>query len=293
MLKKIHPQKKIIFEYLLIGSNGLLGSSIKSKLNLKKVMCVARTNSDYNVDLKYLKKFKKIFDKYEFKNVINCAAITNLSKCEKEKKKTKKINLELPILLNNLSKKMKFNLIHISTDQVYCKGKSNKFKETDKISFLNYYSKTKFLAEKILMNNKKSLIIRTNFTGFKKNLNKTFVGWLLDNIKRKKKISLFNDFYVSTIDVNFCSKVIIKLIKKKAKGIYNIGSRKSISKERFAILFANKMGKKLNYNSVSSTKSDIKRPKNITMDISKIERKLKILMPYPVAVINNLIKELN
>ena len=293
MLKKIHPQKKIIFEYLLIGSNGLLGSSIKSKLNLKKVMCVARTNSDYNVDLKYFKKFKKIFDKYEFKNVINCAAITNLSKCEKEKKKTKKINLELPILLNNLSKKMKFNLIHISTDQVYCKGKSNKFKETDKISFLNYYSKTKFLAEKILMNNKKSLIIRTNFTGFKKNLNKTFVGWLLDSIKRKKKISLFNDFYVSTIDVNFCSKVIIKLIKKKAKGIYNIGSRKSISKERFAILFANKMGKKLNYNSVSSTKSDIKRPKNITMDISKIERKLKILMPYPVAVINNLIKELN
>ncbi len=293
MLKKIHPQKKIIFEYLLIGSNGLLGSSIKSKLNLKKVMCVARTNSDYNVDLKYFKKFKKIFDKYEFKNVINCAAITNLSKCEKEKKKTKKINLELPILLNNLSKKMKFNLIHISTDQVYCKGKSNKFKETDKISFLNYYSKTKFLAEKILMNNKKSLIIRTNFTGFKKNLNKTFVGWLLDNIKRKKKISLFNDFYVSTIDVNFCSKVIIKLIKKKAKGIYNIGSRKSISKERFAILFANKMGKKLNYNSVSSTKSDIKRPKNITMDTSKIERKLKILMPYPVAVINNLIKELN
>lgn len=293
MLKKIHPQKKIIFEYLLIGSNGLLGSSIKSKLNLKKVMCVARTNSDYNVDLKYLKKFKKIFDKYEFKNVINCAAITNLSQCEKEKKKTKKINLELPILLNNLSKKMKFNLIHISTDQVYCKGKSNKFKETDKISFLNYYSKTKFLAEKILMNNKKSLIIRTNFTGFKKNLNKTFVGWLLDNIKRKKKISLFNDFYVSTIDVNFCSKVIIKLIKKKAKGIYNIGSRKSISKERFAILFANKMGKKLNYNSVSSTKSDIKRPKNITLDISKIERKLKILMPYPVAVINNLIKELN
>ena len=293
MLKKIHPQKKIIFEYLLIGSNGLLGSSIKSKLNLKKVMCVARTNSDYNVDLKYLKKFQKIFDKYEFKNVINCAAITNLSKCEKEKKKTKKINLELPILLNKLSKKMKFNLIHISTDQVYCKGKSNKFKETDKISFLNYYSKTKFLAEKILMNNKKSLIIRTNFTGFKKNLNKTFVGWLLDNIKRKKKISLFNDFYVSTIDVNFCSKVIIKLIKKKAKGIYNIGSRKSISKERFAILFANKMGKKLNYNSVSSTKSDIKRPKNITMDTSKIERKLKILMPYPVAVINNLIKELN
>ena len=293
MLKKIHPQKKIIFEYLLIGSNGLLGSSIKSKLNLKKVMCVARTNSDYNVDLKYFKKFKKIFDKYEFKNVINCAAITNLSKCEKEKKKTKKINLELPILLNNLSKKMKFNLIHISTDQVYCKGKSNKFKETDKISFLNYYSKTKFLAEKILMNNKKSLIIRTNFTGFKKNLNKTFVGWLLDSIKRKKKISLFNDFYVSTIDVNFCSKVIIKLIKKKAKGIYNIGSRKSISKERFAILFANKMGKKLNYNSVSSTKSDIKRPKNITLDISKIERKLKILMPYPVAVINNLIKELN
>jgi dTDP-4-dehydrorhamnose reductase len=98
---------------------------------------------------------------------------------------------------------------------------------------------------------------------------------------------------VSTIDVNFCSRVIIKLIKKKAKGIYNIGSRKSISKEKFALLFAEKIGKKLNYNSVSSSKSNIIRPKNLTMDISKIEKKLKILMPYPVEVINNLIKDLN
>lgn len=293
MLKKIHPQKKIIFEYLLIGSNGLLGSAIRSRLNSKKIMCVARTNSDYNIDLNYLKRFKRIFDKYKFRNVINCAAITNLSKCEKEKEKCKKINLELPLILNNLSKKMKFNLIHISTDQVYCKGKRKKFKETDKISFLNYYSKTKFLAEKILRNNKKTLIIRTNFTGFKKNLNQTFAGWLLNSIKSKKKINLFNDFYVSTVDVDFCSRMIIKLIKKKAKGIYNLGSRKSISKEKFALLFAKQMGKKLNYNSVSSKKSNIIRPESLAMDTRKIEKKLKILMPLPVSVINRLIKELN
>tara|TARA_B110000483_G_scaffold239303_1_gene317540 strand:- start:1474 stop:2358 length:885 start_codon:yes stop_codon:yes gene_type:complete len=283
--------KKISFRYLIIGSNGLLGSKIKKNLPSKKTFCIARSFSDYNCDLLNLKKILDLFNKYEFSNVINCAALANIDKCEKNKIKCRKINLDFPIFLNSLSKKKKFNLIHISTDQVYCKGNKKKYKETDKISFTNFYSKTKYLAEKHLIKNDKCLIIRTNFTGFKKNLKETFIGWILESLINKKKIKLYNDLYVSTLDVNYCSKIIIKLINLNAKGVFNLGSNSSLSKEKFAFIFAKKLKKKLYYESVSSKRTSIFRPQNLTMDTKKIEKKVKINMPSPRKVINNLINE--
>ncbi len=141
------------------------------------------------------------------------------------------------------------------------------------------------------MKNRRCLIIRTNFTGFKKKTNKTFIGWILKSLENKKKIKLFNDLFVSTLDVNYCSKAIIKLVNLNAKGIYNLGSSSSISKEKFAYLFAKKLKKKLYYDAVSSKRTSVFRPQNLTMDTKKIEKKIKANMPSPRQVINNLIKE--
>ena len=284
--------KKIKFKYLIIGSNGLLGSRLKNNLPSKDIFCIARSYSDYNCNLNNSKKLLYIFNKYKFLNVINCAAIASVDNCEKNKKICKKINLDFPIFLNKLSKKKKFNLIHISSDQVYSLGNKEKYKETDKTFFTNYYSKTKYFAEKYLIKNNRCLIIRTNFTGFKKTLNETFIGWVLKSLKNKTKIKLYNDLYVSTIDVNYCSKVIIKLINLNAKGIYNLGSHSSLSKEKFASLFAKKIKKKLYYDTVSSKRTIVFRPQNLTMNTNKIEKKIKMNMPSPKQVINNLIKEM-
>ena len=50
ILKKITLEKKI-FKYLIVGSNGLLGSEFKKILNKSTYMSIARNNSDYNIDL--------------------------------------------------------------------------------------------------------------------------------------------------------------------------------------------------------------------------------------------------
>ena len=187
MLKSIHQLKKNTFKYLIIGSNGLLGSTIKKILPKNDTFSIARNNSNYNLDLKKLDKIEKIFEKLSFKYVINCAAITNLNKCEKNKKNAWTINTLLPEKLSKISQKKNFRYIHISTDHMFSSKKIKYFKENSKYKMLNYYSKTKIAAEKKIINNKKNLIIRTNFTGFKKeNLKSTFIGWVLFNIKKKK-----------------------------------------------------------------------------------------------------------
>ena len=37
--------------------------------------------------------------------------------------------------------------------------------------------------------------------------------------------------YTSTLDVKYCSKIIIDLIKKNANGIYNVASNDALSKK--------------------------------------------------------------
>ena len=291
MSKKIPQCKKKIFKYLLIGSNGLLGSKLKKILPIKDSLFVARKKSNYNIDLLDFKKLKKLFEKYTFLNVINTAAITNLEICQKKKNLCKKINYLLPLRLNILSKKYDFKLIQISTDQVYLSNHEIKNKEKDKIGFKNFYSKTKYLTEKALKKNPKTLIIRTNFTGFKENKKKTFISWIDESIKKRKKINLFNDLICSTLDVETCAKIIKKIVKKNMFGVYNLGTRDSLSKKDFAILYAKKMNKKIYYNETTANKIVLKRPLNLRLNVKKIEKALGTKMISSLQSINNLISQ--
>ena len=102
-----------------------------------------------------------------------------------------------------MSKKFKFKLVQISTDHVY---KGRKFKlnnEKSKIFSINKYAESKILAEHSVKFLKSFLIIRTNFTGRKKN---TFIDQLVKNLKKKKSVNLFDDMYTSTIDVKSLQK---------------------------------------------------------------------------------------
>ena len=291
MSKKILQSEKKIFNYLLIGSNGLLGSKLKQLLPINDTFCVAKKNSNYNVNLVNLKKLEKLFKKNRFLNVINVAAITDLQACQKKKNLCHKINFLLPLKLNILSKKYNFKFVQISTDQVYVSSHKKENSEKDRIGFKNYYSKTKYLSEKELKKNPKSLIIRTNFTGFKANKKKTFISWIDESIKKKKKINLFNDLVCSTIDVETCSKLIIKLIEKNKFGVFNLGTKDSLSKKKFAILYAKKLRKKILYNDISANKVILKRPLNLRLNVKKIEKALGLKMISSSQSINKLIHQ--
>jgi dTDP-4-dehydrorhamnose reductase len=292
MPKKIHQLQKNIFKFILLGSNGLLGNELKKILPKKPTLTISRKKADLNIDLRNFLRIENTFKKLKFKNVINCAAITNLTLCERKKKDCYLINQKLPIFLNKLSQKYNFNLIHVSSDQVY-NSKTNKLnKETDKLGFYNYYSKTKLKAEKnLLKSKKKNLIIRTNFTGFKKNKH-TFLSWLHKSMNKKKKLNLFEDMYVSTLDVSNCANIIKKLINKNVYGVYNVGTNKALTKKNFAIHFANKMKMNLNYRSVSLDVTKPKRPKYLGLNVDKVEKILKKKMISPKTAINNLVKKI-
>jgi len=278
------------YKFLILGSNGLLGSKIVRILKDRKIryLTVARTNSDFNLDLKNYDKLEKFFLHKKFDILINCAAIVNIDFCEKNYNDALIINAHLVKFLAKMSKKHNFKLIQISTDHVYagCKKKLNS--EKSKIFGVNNYAKSKILGEKYLADLKKYLIVRTNFTGKKKN---SFIDFIIKNLEKNKTIYLFDDMYTSTLDVSSCAKVIIDLSLLKTKGIYNVGSRNMISKKKFAIGISKIMKKKIRFKCLSANILDVPRGKNLGLNVKKVEKTLGIRMQTSAKSLFNLVKE--
>lgn len=258
---------------LITGSTGLLGSYLFPKIKSDKFK-VIRFKRNNNADLSNLNYCKNYLKRNKFDTIINLSAITNVDQCEKNNQLAKKVNF---LLIKNICQaikkyNLKTHIIHISTDQFYNSFSSNYEK---KIKCVNYYTKSKLMAEKVCLKTN-STVLRTNFVGKSKNKKRvSFSDWIYQNLKTQKKITLADDIKFSPLSLKSLSNVIKLIIKKKINGIYNVGSHKGYSKYDFAIKFAKKM--KLNANNIIRVKyKDInffaKRNKDMRMKVLKFQK---------------------
>ena len=119
----------------------------------------------------------------------------------------------------------------------------------------------------------------------------SFPNWLKKKMSQKKKIILYKNFFTSSLDILTYVKILVKIFNYKLFGVYNLGSKNSLSKLDFALKFSKKINKKLNYLSLSaSNNKTFKRNLNIGMNVQKIEKKLGLKIINSNQVINNLIK---
>ena len=267
---------------VIFGGSGLLGSSISQNLKSNKYECLI-TSKNKKSNLKTNHLSKDIIFKFLKKNkpnlIINCIAGMDVDLCNKDFIYAYKSNvLTVKNIVTSLNElKIKCFFVHISTDQVYDSKKASTEKNTNPS---NNYGYTKFLSEKEAMKYKKTLILRTNFYGQSKSKNrKSFSDYIIYNLKKKKKISLPMNIFFNPVHINFLNSVILKLIKKKITGIFNIGSKDSISKYNFGV----KIAKKFNFDkkNIIKYKSKFKnnRPLNTFMHTNKLKKTIKIKIP--------------
>tara|TARA_B100001013_G_scaffold262841_1_gene165340 strand:+ start:247 stop:1107 length:861 start_codon:yes stop_codon:yes gene_type:complete len=283
-------------DYVILGSSGLLGQTllkIGKKRNLS-IIGLSRNTKKFQIDFLSIPNLLHILRKIKPKVIINAAGIVNIDFCEEYYTDAFKVNA-LPLKhLSEFCSEHNIKLLQISTDHFFTGDKNKKHKENDKITILNNYAKTKFLAEQYTKSHDSHIIIRTNFIGCRnKSLKPTFLEWVLDSFKKKKELHLFNDFYCSIIDVNSLSNIIYDLANTNFKGLINIGSKDVFTKKVFVEKLAKilKLNKKLIFNS-SVKKLKTRRAESLGLDVKKIEKILKYKMPNINQVCNNLIKDI-
>ena len=182
----------------------------------------------HNIKTFDYKKFLNLKESYisKFDYVINCSINKNYIKNRYSQKND--FNFMIAKKIENINT----NMIFLSSRKVYKKKYNSK--ENDPIAPNCNYSKNKLISENMLLKilNKKILILRiSNLIGpyiqNKNKLHKTFIDIFFENIK--KGVILKSDkCYKDFLSVSKFSQIIDSLIKKNAKGTYNVSIGKKI-----------------------------------------------------------------
>ena len=203
---------------LLLGGSGTLGKAIiESRLFNNLNYPTSKTLNILNQ-----KKIEDFLIKNKIKIILHCAALARVKECEKNKKKAFRINVlgtkNIVKSVNNCWKKNNLNIrvIFISSDAVYPSTRGN-YKETDKLKSYNYYGWTKIQGEKAIKKFNIYTIIRTRF---------------FNKYKIKFNYAAVN-IYTSSIEVRKLVKYLNRIIKKKFKGVLNVGSKRVSDFEKY------------------------------------------------------------
>ena len=146
-LHKTHSKQ--IMKILITGPHGMLGTDI---INLLRKEAASST---HNKDLKVIEAPHEELDitlEDEVSNfisrhtpdiIINCAAYTNVDKCETEREKAFKVNALGPKYIAAAAKECGARIIHISTDFVFDGNSERPYVEEDQTKPLSEYARTK------------------------------------------------------------------------------------------------------------------------------------------------------
>ena len=148
---------------LITGSNGQLGSEIKElENNYNKVDLIFKDLPELDIcNSEALETF--IID-HKVNSVINCAAYTAVDKAEEDAEIAERVNSMGVLNLVNALKKVNGKLIHISTDYVFDGDHFSPYKESDPVSPIGVYGKTKRAGELAVINSAiDSIVIRTSW----------------------------------------------------------------------------------------------------------------------------------
>jgi len=134
-------------------------------------------------------------------------------------------------------------LIHISTDYVFDGKSTQPYKEDDKADPVNYYGYTKWLGEKLaLENNPATIIIRTSWVYSSYGAN--FVKTMLRLMSERKEINVVNDQFGSPTYAKDLAEVIMYIVNREPStvneprslnDIYHFSNEGNISWYDFAV----------------------------------------------------------
>lgn len=262
---------------LILGAKGQLGSELQDILRsgkaeigeaseiIKKSKFTALDLDE--LDITNLHQVKEKINYLKPDVVINCAAATNVDKCESNEDSTFKVNSIGPRNLAISSAEIGAKLVQVSTDYVF-NGTSNKLlTEYDLTEPCNVYGKTKLLGENYVREfSSKYFIVRTAWLyGFVGN---NFVYTIRKLGKDKDFINVVTDQKGNPTNANDLAYHILKLIETEEYGIYHCTSKEECTWCDFAKLIIKLSGEKCEVRPCTSEeyKATARRPKYSSLD---------------------------
>jgi len=149
---------------IVFGSHGMLGRTIIKLSHLFPCDVLEAVIGPEEIDITDRESVDEFLSDADFDCVVNCAAITDVDRCEEEVESAKIVNSQGPKILAAAVNYWDTPLIHISTDHVF-DGTTPPYTEESKPNPINVYGKTKLGGERaVLEADKRNYVLRTSWT---------------------------------------------------------------------------------------------------------------------------------
>jgi dTDP-4-dehydrorhamnose reductase len=259
---------------LITGSNGMLGTDLVDLLKSRK--------ASLDPNLEFIEAPHEVLDITREDTVsgfisthtpdiiVNCAAFTNVDKCETESETAFNVNALGPKYLATAAKECGARLIHISTDFVFDGNGDRSYIEEDQTNPLSEYGRTKREGERNIQSHCNSyLIVRTSWLFGHNGIN--FAAKMLELAEHNKELSIVTDEIGSPTYTPDLAVALWTLIKQECEGIINVSSYGSCSRYEWAEYIFETMGYKIKINPIKSSqyKRPAKVPLNSTLNCQK------------------------
>ena len=271
------------YNILVTGSNGQLGSEIKS------------ISSDYsynffftdrnNIDITSKDSIKEFCKTNNINVIINCAAYTAVDKAQSDEINADLINRKAVKKLALVSQELNIKLIHISTDYVFDGKNFKPYCEEFQTNPQSIYGKTKLDGENEMrdINPKNSIIIRTSW--IYSYYGNNFVKTMLRLGKEKEELGVIFDQIGTPTYAKDLAKTILDIIPQIENSkveIYNYSNEGVLSWYDFAkeIMKMAKLNCKINPIETYQYPTPAKRPHFSLLNKNKIKSTFNIEIPY-------------
>lgn len=299
----------------ILGASGMLGSSLSQYLDRQRYSLLLYKSGHNNrqlplnqpsssVDLvdrtAVFQEFHKAVSQYGYpQTIVNLVALTDVEACEQNPQLAYQLNT---LTVENLvawikQQDFQMHLIHLSTDQVY-DGQGSALES--EVCIRNMYAFSKYAGE-LAAQGVLSTVLRTNFVGQSRCAQRqSFSDWLVASLQAQKALkaikalSLFHDVWFGPLVLSTLCEAIELTLKKRIPGVYNLGSRDTLSKAEFAISFAQGLGLPLDtvtQCSVSEHAFRAYRPRNMGMNVSLFETTFGTVLPTMSEVMSLLLSQ--
>lgn len=244
---------------LVTGCNGQLGRAINQVYGEDTDVKLINTDVS-NLDITDIADVLRVVEEHQPEVIINCAAHTNVNKCETDWDNAYKINAIGPRNLAIAAKKIDAKLVHVSTDYVFDGEGKEPYTEFDATSPCGAYGKTKLAGEDMVREfGDKYFIVRTAWLYGDGN---NFVKTMLKLGKERGEVSVVGDQYGTPTSALELARMIKHLEPTENYGVFHGTCEGSCSWADFAVEIFAKAGLdvKVNYITTDQYPTPAKRP---------------------------------
>lgn len=257
---------------LVTGCNGQLGRAINQVYNdgnekAEAADKVELINTDVtNLDITDIQDVLRVVEESKPDVIINCAAHTNVNKCETDWDNAYKINAIGPRNLSIAAKKIGAKLVHVSTDYVFDGKAQEPYNEFAATNPCGAYGKTKLAGENFVREfGDRYFIVRTAWLYGDGN---NFVKTMLKLGRERGEVSVVCDQYGTPTSALELARMIQKLEPTENFGVFHGTCEGSCSWADFATEIFAMAGEnvKVNYITTDQYPTPAKRPAYSVLD---------------------------